>query len=215
MTAFADLASTGCPFEGRLALALAAELRAVDLEAADAVLGSIADGFAAARGLPPIEQLAHCAGDLAGRLTARVRPGAVDDLLLDHVLATGAGDPVCWAIACVEAARRAGIPLGIVADGDEHVLVAHRDIDAPLVVEPQAPARPLLASELPTVGDVTWRCGHESALIALDRLVVRAVRAGRLGDALRAASLRLELPLDDATRDRLRAERDAVARRLN
>jgi hypothetical protein len=49
----------------------------------------------------------------------------------------------------------------------------------------------------------------------LDRIVARAQRAGRHGDAIRAAQLRLELPLDEATIALLRDDADGVAAKLN
>jgi hypothetical protein len=211
---FAELASAGCPPHGALALALAAEFHQVDLAGAESVLGELTDAIAPMRGAPALEQLAHCGREVGARLAARVRPGALGDLLLDRVLLTGAGDPVCWAIACVHAARHAGIPLGIVADDEDHVLVAHRDLEPPIVLEPSAPSVPIDAARLPA-GDLTWRCSHQTALMLLDRIVVRGTRAGRHGDALRAAQLRLELPLEEATLDALREERDALYARLN
>lgn len=211
---FAELASAGCPPHGSLALALAAEFHQADRAGAEGVLGELTDAIAPIRGAAAFEQLAHVGREVGGRLGARIRPGALDDLLLDRVLLTGAGDPVCWAIACVHAARHAGIPLGIVADDEDHVLVAHSELDAPYVLEPSAPLAPIDAARLPA-GDLTWRCSHQTALMLLDRLVVRATRAGRHGDALRAAQLRLELPLEDGTLDALRDERDGLSARLN
>jgi hypothetical protein len=214
VTVFARLAALDCPPHADLALALAAELYGVEAVLALSELDALGDGMAAARGRSPAEQLAECGRETAARIAARVRPGEVDDLRLDRVLAQGLGDPVCWAIACVAGAERAGIPLGIVADEDAHVLVAHRELAVRLVVEPQAPDAPIAAARLPA-GDLTWRCGHETALMLLDRMVARATRAGRLDDAVRAADLRLALPLDDTTLDRLRAERDRLGARLN
>jgi hypothetical protein len=211
---FAELASAGCPPHGTLALALASEFHPADLAAAHSVLRELTDAIAPLRGAPAIEQLAHVGREVGGRLTARVRPGALDDLLLDRVLLTGTGDPVCWAIACVDAARHAGIPLGVVADDSDHVLVAHRDLEAPFVLEPASPLTPIDATRLPA-GELTWRCSHQTALMLLDRVVVRATRAGRHGDALRAAQLRLELPLEDGTLEALRGERDGLSARLN
>jgi hypothetical protein len=211
---FAELASAGCPPHGTLALALAAEFHQADLAGATSVLRELTDAIAPLRGAPAIEQLAHVGREVGGRLTARLRPGALDDLLLDRVLLTGTGDPVCWAIACVHAARHAGIPLGVVADDEDHVLVAHRDLEAPFVLEPSSPMAPIDAARLPA-GDLTWRCSHQTALMLLDRVVVRATRAGRHGDALRAAQLRLELPLEDGTLEALRDERDGLSARLN
>jgi hypothetical protein len=211
---FARLAADGCPSYAALALSLAAEFHTADEAAADAVLDSLRAGLAPLREATPLEQLAG-AGELVGAgIDARVRPGRLEDLLLDRVLVTGAGDPVCWAIICAHAADQAGIPLGIVADQDEHVLVAHREIEAPYVIEPMAPNRPIAADRLPA-GDLSWRCSHQVALMLLDRIVARAQRAGRHGDAIRAAQLRLELPLDEATIALLRDDADGVAAKLN
>jgi hypothetical protein len=211
---FAELASAGCPPHGTLALALASEFHEADLAGAQSVLRELTDAIAPLRGEAAVDQLAHVGREVGGRLTARIRPGRLDDLLLDRVLLTGAGDPVSWAIACVHAARHAGIPLGIVADDEDHVLVAHRELEAPLVLEPSAPMVPIDATRLPA-GELTWRCSHQTALMLLDRIVVRATRAGRHGDAVRAAQLRLELPLESATLDALRQERDGLSSRLN
>jgi hypothetical protein len=214
VTSFARLAADGCPSHAALALALAAEFHAADEAAAEAVLASLRAGLEPLREASPLEQLAGAGELVGGRIAARVRPGRLEDLLLDRVLVTGAGDPVCWAIICAHAAEQAGIPLGIVADEDEHVLVAHREIEAPYVVEPMAPNRPIAADHLPA-GELRWRCSHQVALMLLDRIVARAQRAGRHGDALRAARLRLELPLDEATIALLRHDADGVAAKLN
>src|SRR4051794_11424172 len=184
------------------------------MAAAEAVLRSLRDALAPLRRSPAREQLAGAGALVGARIGARVRPGRLEDLLLDRVLVTGAGDPVCWAIICVHAAEEAGIPLGIVADEEEHVLVAHRELEAPYVLEPLAPLAPLEVERLPA-GDLTWRCSHQVALTLLDRILARAERAGRHGDALRAAQLRLELPLDERTIDALRDDADGVAAKLN
>ncbi len=211
---FAELASAGCPPHGTLALALAGEFHQADVAGAESVLGELTDAIAPLRGEAAIDQLAHVGREVGARLDARIRPGKLDDLLLDRVLLTGVGDPVCWAIACVHAARHAGIPLGVVADDEDHVLVAHQHLEAPFVLEPSSPLVPIDATRLPA-GDLTWRCSHQTALMLLDRIVTRATRAGRHGDALRAAQLRLELPLDDDTLDALRDEHDGLSARLN
>jgi hypothetical protein len=211
---FARLAADGCPSHAALALSLAAEFHAADETGAETVLASLGAALAPLREARALEQLAG-AGELVGaRIGARVRPGRLEDLLLDRVLVTGAGDPICWAVICVHAAEQAGIPLGIVADAEDHVLVAHRELEVPYVLEPLAPAVPLQAEQLPG-GDLSWRCSHQVALMLLDRILARAERAGRHGDALRAAQLRLELPLDERTIDTLRDDADGVRARLN
>jgi len=214
VTRFARLAADGCPSHAALALALAAEFHDADEDAAETALASLRADMESLRDRPARDQLTG-AGELTGaRVAARVRPGRLEDLLLDRVLATGTGDPVCWAIICAHGAQEAGIPLGIVADTDEHVLVAHRDLAAPLVVEPLAPTRPIAADRLPA-GELSWRCSHQVALMLLDRIIARAQRAGRHGDAIRAAQLRLELPLDEPTIAALRDDADAIAAKLN
>ena len=214
MISFTRLAAAGSPSPGDLAVALAAEFPPADPDGAQRALAELAGAMRPAAGLPALEQLAHCARVTAACVTAQVRPAAVDELLLDRVLATGAGDPVCWAIACVHGAAQAGIALGIAADVDDHVLVAHQELGLRFVVEPLAPGVPLEADRLPA-GELTWRGAHGTALVALDRLLARAVRAGRMHEAVRAADLRLELPLGAATRARLAEERRALAARLN
>lgn len=214
MIPFARLAADGCPSHAALALALAAEFHPPDERATTIVLGELRDALAPLRDAPALEQLAGAGQLVGGRIGARVRPAHVEDLLLDRVLLTGTGDPVCWAVICAEVAREAGIPLGIVADDEEHVLVAHRELNAPHVLEPMAPRTPIEADRLPA-GELRWRCSHQVALILLDRIVARAQRAGRHGDALRAAQLRLELPLDEPTIETLRDDADGVASRLN
>jgi hypothetical protein len=214
VTPFARLAADGCPSHAALALALAAEFHAADEPAADAVLASLRTALLPLREASALEQLAGAGELVGGRIAARVRPGRLEDLLLDRVLVTGVGDPVCWAIICAHVAEQAGIPLGIVADEDEHVLVAHRRIAPPYVIEPMAPKRPIAAARLPA-GELRWRCSHQVARMLLDRIVARAQRAGRHGDAVRAAQLRLELPLDEATIALLRDDADGVAAKLN
>jgi len=214
VTFFARLAADGCPSHAALALALAAEFHDADEAAAETALASLRADLEPLRDRPAGEQLAGAGALIGARITARVRPGRLEDLLLDRVLVTGTGDPVCWALICAHVATQAGIPLGVVADADEHVLVAHRELEALLVLEPMAPTPPIAADRLPA-GDLSWRCSHQVALMLLDRLVARAQRAGRHGDALRAAQLRLELPLDEPTIEALRLDADAIAARLN
>lgn len=214
MTAFARLASTGCPSPAALALAMACELHDADIDGAIAGVRRLADGLADLRDASPEEQLEHAGREVGAAIRARVRPASVEDLLVDHALVDGAGDPVCWAMICLSAAGEADIPLGAIADDEGHVLVAHRRLRRPLVVEPLAPDVLLDARELPS-GELRWRCSHQLTLMLADRFVARATRTGSHGEALRAARLRLDLPLDDATREALAAECDRIAARMN
>lgn len=158
MVPFALQASRGCSTPSDLALALAAEFAPVRPARAEAALDELAAWLAGARHDDPAGQLDALAELTAAHLEAVVLSSAIDDLLLDRVAAGGAGHPLLLAIACVEAARRAGLPVGIVA------------------------AR------------------------ILNRIGERAERVGQLCWALRAAELRLALPFDGPTRERLEAD---------
>jgi hypothetical protein len=138
----------------------------------------------------------------------------IDHLMLDRVLQTGTGDALCCAIACVEAARRVGLPLGIVADEHDRPFIAHRGLDQPLLLAPAAPDR-LIDANLLTADALTWRCSHQLALMLLDEVIARATRSGRHGTALCAGRLRLALPVDEPTLETLTLECAQLAARLN
>ena len=136
---------------------------------------------------------------------------AIDDLLLDRVAAGGAGHPLLLAIACVEAARRAGLPVGIVA-GPDGAFLAHRELADPVLVDP---ARGALRDARTLQAPVSWQCCHQVAARILNRIGERAERVGQLCWALRAAELRLALPFDAPTRERLEADLRRVRARMN
>jgi hypothetical protein len=82
-----------------------------------------------------------------------------DDLLFNRVAPDGAGHPLLLAIACAEAARRAGLPVGIVA-GADGAFVAHRELAEPLLVDP---ARGALRDPVTLRRPVSWQCCHQVA----------------------------------------------------
>ncbi len=136
---------------------------------------------------------------------------AIDDLLLDRVVAGGAGHPLLLAIACAEAGRRAGLAVGVVA-GACGAFVAHRALAEPLLVDPATAAiRDARALDAP----VAWQCCHQVAARILNRIGERAERVGHVTWALRAAELRLALPFDGPTRERLEADLRRVRAKLN
>jgi hypothetical protein len=125
-------------------------------------------------------------------------PG-IDDLLLDRVVVGGAGHPLALALVCVEAARRAGIELGVVAGG-AGCFVAHPRLEEPLLLDV---ARGRLVDAGGRPDDVGWQCAHQVAARILNRIGERAQATGNVASALRAAELRLALPFARPVRDEL------------
>ena len=211
MVPFALQARRGCSTPSDLALALAAEFAPVRPARAEAALDELAAWLAGARHDDPAGQLDALAELTAAHLEAVVLSSAIDDLLLDRVAAGGAGHPLLLAIACVEAARRAGLPVGIVA-GLDGAFLAHRELADPVLVDP---ARGALRDARTLQAPVSWQCCHQVAARILNRIGERAERVGQLCWALRAAELRLALPFDGPTRERLEADLRRVRARMN
>jgi hypothetical protein len=199
LTPFARQARRGCPRHAELALALAAEFRA-PLPGADAALDGLARVLAAGRDEPAGEQLAGCAELLAARLRCTTLDwSGIDDLLLDRVVVSGSGHPLALAVACVEAARRAEIELGVVAGG-AGCFVGHPRLDEPLLLDV---ARGQIVEAGGQPRDAGWQCAHQVAARILNRIGERAQSTGNVAWALRAAELRLALPFARPVRDEL------------
>ena len=132
--------------------------------------------------------------------------------MLDVVLARRRGLPILLSIVYVEVARRVGIRLGGVGLPG-HFVVAHFGFAPPLLLDPFAGGRPL-ADEAPLELVRPW-APHETALRMLNNLVSAYLRRHDLGAAIRAAELRLALPLEETARDGLEAELRSVQARLN
>jgi hypothetical protein len=137
MVPFALLARRGCSTPCCLSLALAAEFAPVHPERADVALEELAAGLAGARAERPKGQLTAVAELAATHLEPVALTNAIDDLLVDRAAVGGAGHPLLLAVACAEAARRAGLPLGIAA-GPDGAFLAHRELEEPL---PSIPRR--------------------------------------------------------------------------
>ena len=211
MEPFAVQASRGCSTPCNLALALAAEFVPVRPARSDRALDELAVSLVGARDGDPVGQL-HALAQLAGaHLEAVVLSTAIDDLLFNRVAPDGAGHPLLLAVACSEAARRAGLPVGIVA-GADGAFVAHRELAEPLLVDP---ARGALRDARTLRAPVSWQCCHQVAARILNRIGERAERVGHLCWALRAAELRLALPFEAPTRERLEADLRRLRARLN
>ena len=211
MVPFAVQASRGCSTPCQLALALAAEFVPVRPARADGALDELAAWLGSARDGDPVDQLDALAQLAGAHLEAVVLSTAIDDLLFNRVAPDGAGHPLLLAIACSEAGRRAGLPVGIVA-GADGAFVAHRQTAQPLLVDP---ARGALRDARTLRSPVSWQCCHQVSARILNRIGERAERVGQVCWALRAAELRLALPFEAPTRERLEADLRRVRARLN
>jgi hypothetical protein len=189
LSPFAHHARRACPAHAELALALAAEFRA-PLRDAERALDHLAGPLRGCEDDPPGEQLAWCAA---------LNWSGIDDLLLDRVVVGGSGHPLAIAVVCVEAARRAGIELGVVAGGTG-CFVAHPRLDEPLLLDV---ALGRLVEAGGRTGEVGWQCAHQVAARILNRIGERAECTGNVAWALRAAELRLALPFAQPVRDEL------------
>ena len=211
MVPFSLLARYGCTSHASLALALSAEFGPVWTDRADDALEELAAWLADARHDRPEDQLRVAAQVVGVRLEALTLDTAIDDLLLDRVVVGRAGHPLLVAVATVEAARRAGLQLGVVA-GIDGAFVAHCELPDPLIVD-AASGRVLDARRLGS--PVAWQCSHQVVARILNRIGERGDRVGHVVWALRAAELRLALPFEGSARERLEADLRRVRARLN
>ena len=212
---FASLAAEPDPPLDELALALAAEFRPVGTDAALAELDRLGSELAAARAASPSEQAEACRrllGEREGFAGDREQYDDPDNSMLDLVLERRRGLPILLSAVYAEVARRAGIPLvGIGLPG--HYVVGHFGIEPPLVLDPFA-GGVLVAPDAPRELVRPWDT-HETALRMLNNLVSSYAARGDLGNAIRAAELRLRLPLADPLRDYLVTDLRAFQARLN
>jgi hypothetical protein len=201
----------GCTSHASLALSLTAEFAPVRAERAELALEELAAWLVGARHHGPEGQLHSAAELVAAHLEALALDSAIDDLLLDRVVIGRAGHPLLLAVASVEAGRRAGLALGIVA-GVDGAFVAHQRLAEPLVVDP---VRGRVVDVRSFSAPVTWQCSHQVVARILNRIGERAERLGHVAWALRSAELRLALPFEGRTRERLEADLRRVRARLN
>ena len=212
---FAALAAEPDPPLDRLALAMAAEFGEVDREGALAELDRLGEELAGAGpGGEPREQLEALRALLGerhgftGDRDEYDRPG---NSMLDQVLRRRRGLPILLSVVYVEVACRAGVELaGVGLPG--HYVVGHFGHDPPLLADPFAGGA-VLEDRAPS-GLRPWG-PHETALRMLNNLVGSYARRSDLGRAIRAAELRLELPLGATEAAALGTELRALRARLN
>jgi hypothetical protein len=227
---FTALARQPDPPLDELALGIAAAFRAVDAPSALATLdglgaevaellaerrGEAAGGGAQGPPLGPEAETHVCVEVLGGRHGFRGDTERYDDpanSMLDLVLERRLGLPILLSVVYVEVARRASVALsGVGLHG--HFVAGHLGVQPPLLVDPFAGGAPI-ETEQPA-GLVRAWTAHEIALRMLNNLVASYRRRGDIGAAITAATMRLELPLDEALEDTLRQELRAMRARLN
>lgn len=223
MPGFAELAADPSARPGALALALAAQFRAVDEPTALARLDALATEVTlAAAARDELDALAEVLGARHGFAGARDEYDHPDNSMLDLVLQRGRGLPITLSVLYVETARRAGIELaGIGLPG--HYVVGRFPAGGgpPALLDPFAggvrldPAAVTAEPGLPAISPFRPWGAHETALRMLNNLVASYTRRNDLGRAIRAAELRLELPLERGLEGSLAAELRALCARLN
>ncbi len=210
---FGELAATHEPPLDRLALAIAAEFREVDEEAALAFLDELADELVfGASAVEEGDAVASLLGTRHGFVGEEARYDHPDNSMLDLVLERRTGLPILLSTVYEEVARRRGIPLyGVGLPG--HFVVAHFGATPPLLYDPFAGGARVETASAPALVR-PWR-PVETALRILNNLVASFGKHGELMKAIRAAELRLELPMPVEAHAQLEAELRSHRARLN
>jgi regulator of sirC expression with transglutaminase-like and TPR domain len=199
-----------------LALALAAELRpvAVDAGAAlarlDELAGEVREVAGAAGG--ELAALRFVLGERHGFAGATDEYDHPDHSMLDLVLERRRGLPIALSVVYVETARRAGIDLDGVGLSGHYVVGQFRPGRDAVLLDPFGGGANIVAADRAEVRP--WSA-HETTLRMLNNLVGSYTRRNDLGRAIRAAEMRLELSLEPALREALAAELRGLRARLN
>jgi hypothetical protein len=210
MLPFSLAAGLSCPTHADLAAALGAEFHDVDEREVDDGLDALAARLSSARHGEPLDQLDVLTAVMVA-FEAVAAPLNAHAVHMDVALQRLAGHPTALAVIGAEAARRAGLDLAVAAAGGHHV-VAHRALGVQVAYDPALPGVRRLR---PGIAAPTWRCSHQVAFCLLREHLDRALRAGDIAGALRAAELRLDLPVEPATRSRLELEQRSLRALLN
>lgn len=219
MPRFETLAADPAARLDALALALAAEFREVDEAAALARLDALAAevAVAAATAGNELDALGEVLGARHGFTGAREEYDHPDNSMLDLVLERGRGLPIVLSVVYVETARRARIALdGVGLPGHYVVGQFHAGSGAPVLLDPFAGGvRITAAAVTEEPGAVRPWGAHETALRMLNNLAGSYTRRNDLGRAIRAAELRLGLPLQRDLAAAFDAELRGLRARLN
>ncbi len=216
---FETLAGSAEPPLDQLALALAGEFGPVDADGAVAQLDRLGAELRDASATDSPEAHAQACrlvlGERHGFLGDRDRYDHPDNSMLDRVLATRRGLPILLSVVYVETARRAGIPLaGVGLPG--HYLVGHFGASPPLLLDPFAGGLIARAPAPEVARDAVrpWT-NHETALRMLTNLVAAYSARADFSRAIRAAELRLALPVLETVKTALEVELRSLRANLN
>ncbi len=217
MHPFAALAGDPDASLGDLALALAAEFRDVEaadaLERLEALSGEVARLAAGSDGLDALTEVLGRRHGFGGAQREYDHP---DNSMLDLVLQRAGGLPIALSVVYLETARRAGIALAGVGLPGHFVVGRFQDGAAPVLLDPFAGGAVLAPRAVAAAGAQARQWGpHETALRMLNNLVGSYERRNDLGRAIRAAEMRLELPLAAPLERAMRADVQRVRARLN
>jgi Transglutaminase-like superfamily len=113
-------------------------------------------------------------------------------LLLDRVVEGRRGHPLALAVVYAAVARRAGVELNPI---ESVCMLGNPSADPPLAIDPAPRSRP-------PPRPARWLCPHIVALMLINAIGTRYLMRGDLARAIRAAELRLRLPLAGDARDR-------------
>ncbi len=211
---FAAVASRPEASLDELALALAGEFREVDSDRALAELDRLGAELAPAAGgeaEAEVEAIRELLGRCHGFVGDREQYDDPANSMLDLVLERRRGLPILLSTVYVEVARRAGVALaGVGVPG--HFVVGHFGQTPPRLLDPFGGGAVL---ELEAPVDLRPATPHETALRMLNNLVRSYARRADLTRAIRAAKMRLELPLTDPERAALDSELRSLRARLN
>ena len=205
---FAEIVKlTGVPLE-QVALAMAGEFRRVDASEALIRLDLIASELGDLAGLSATTRAQSLVEFLDCRVGFTARPDRDPDaLMLDRVIEERAGHPLALAIIHAAVARRCGVQLFPVGCGSKLVL-ADRGEERTVIIDPVPGGRRL-------EGELGWVCPHVVAKMLLDATAIRHRERGDIARAIRAAELRLQLPLDPRARERHELELRRLRATLN
>lgn len=211
---FAALAVDPAARLDALALALAAELRPVDVDSALARLDELAAEVREVAGATggDLAALSFVLAERHGFAGATEEYDHPDHSMLDLVLERRRGLPIALSVVYVEAAHRAGIALDGVGLPGHYVVGQFGAASGPVLLDPFGGGRPIAA---PNPSEVRPWTPHETALRMLNNLVGSYTRRNDLGRAIRAAEMRLELSLEPDLREALAAELRGLRARLN
>jgi regulator of sirC expression with transglutaminase-like and TPR domain len=208
---FAELATDAEALVDELALALAAEFREdVDADRALAMLDELGQEVGDAGG-DGLDALREVLGRRYGFIGNRAEYDHPNNSMLDLVLERRTGLPIVLSIVYVAVGCRAGIALhGVGLAG--HYVVGRFERPEPELLDPFAGGVRMTVT--PTADARPWGA-HETALRMLNNLVGSYTRRNDLARAIKAAAMRLALPVERALAEALGAELRALRARLN